>query len=81
MRGRLRPSTEDNELQAALKLLGVTRLDSWPQVKKAYRRQISTFHPDKLMGAGATMAQLQAATEQTRELHHAYAVLRKHWQV
>lgn len=81
MRGRLRPSTEDNELQAALKLLGVTRLDSWPQVKKAYRRQISTFHPDKLMGAGATMAQLQAATEQTRELHNAYAVLRKHWQV
>lgn len=80
MRGRLRPNTVDNELEAALKLLGVTRLDSWPQVKKAYRRQVSVFHPDKLMGAGATMAQLQAATEQTRELHNAYALLRKHWQ-
>lgn len=80
MRGRLRPSAVDNELEAALELLGVTRLDSWPQVKQAYRRQISVFHPDKLMGAGATLAQLQAATEQTRELHNAYALLRKHWQ-
>lgn len=80
MRGHLRPRAEHNELDAALKLLGVTRADTWAQVKKAYRRQVSTYHPDKLMGAGATLAQLQAGTEQTRALHNAYAVARKHWQ-
>ncbi|MDY7219910.1 molecular chaperone DjlA [Denitrificimonas sp. JX-1] len=79
LRGRLRPLRQRDELQAALELLGVSRADTWPQVKKAYRRQISAFHPDKLMGAGATLAQLDAATEKTRALHQAYEVARKHW--
>lgn len=80
LRGRLGPAILENELDAALQLLGVNRADSWPQVKKAYRRQISLYHPDKLMGAGATSAQVDVATEKTRALHHAYAQARKHWQ-
>lgn len=80
MHGRLRPSALQSELDAALQLLGVNRSDNWLQVKKAYRRQISLYHPDKLMGAGATSAQVDIATEQTRALHHAYAEARKHWQ-
>lgn len=78
MRGRSAPRVVVNELDSALQLLGVSRSASLAQVKKSYRRQVSLHHPDKLIGAGAKPAQVQAATEKTRALHHAYAVARKH---
>lgn len=67
-----------NEFDAALQLLGVRRTDSLAVIKTAYRRQLSLHHPDKMIGAGAKPAQVQAATEKTRALHNAYALLRKH---
>ncbi len=67
-----------NELDAALQLLGVRRTDSLAVIKTAYRPQLSLHHPDKVIGAGAKPAQVQAATEKTRALHNAYALLRKH---
>lgn len=75
---RQRMHSSNKELEAALQLLGVTPTASLAQMKKAYRRQVSLHHPDKLLGAGATPAQVQAATEKTRALHHAYALVRKH---
>lgn len=80
MRGRVAPRCLQSELDAALQLLGIEHSDSWAQVKQAYRRQISRYHPDKLIGAGATATQIDTATEKTRALHHAYAEARKHWQ-
>ena len=71
----LRPAL--NELDSALELLGVRRTDSLAVIKRAYRRQLSLHHPDKMIGAGATPAQIHAATETTRALHNAYALLRK----
>ncbi len=41
-----------NELDAALQLLGVRRTDSLAVIKRAYRRQLSLHHPDKMIGAG-----------------------------
>ena len=76
--GHFRPRTAPSELDAALELLGVSRSASLVQVKKAYRRQISRNHPDKLMGAGAKPAQVQAATQRTSALHQAYALVRQH---
>lgn len=81
MRSRARPQktkATPNELDAALKVLGVSRSMSLAQIKKSYRRQVSLHHPDKLIGAGATPAQVQAATEKTRILHNAFAVARQH---
>lgn len=69
-----------SELDTALRVLGVSRSASFAQVKHAYRRQVSRYHPDKLMGAGAPPAQVKAATEKTRALHSAYAIARKYWQ-
>ena len=76
-RAGIRPRATPNELEAALRLLGVRRTDSLAQIKVAYRRQLSIHHPDKLMGAGAKRAQIQAATEKTRAFHNAYALFRQ----
>lgn len=62
---------------AALRLLGVAATSEPGAIKQAYRRLLSQHHPDKLQGRGASAAQVRAATERTRELHLAYAVVRK----
>ncbi|UVJ43599.1 DnaJ domain-containing protein [Pseudomonas sp. LS1212] len=63
--------------QEAMRLLGVAANTEPAQIKRAYRRLISRHHPDKLLGSGASPSQVCEATERTRELHQAYAVVRQ----
>ncbi|SDV11236.1 DnaJ domain-containing protein [Pseudomonas mucidolens] len=63
--------------QEALRILGVTATTESAVIKRAYRRLLSRHHPDKIAGSGATPAQVREATERTRELHSAYALIRQ----
>lgn len=67
----------DDAFDAALRLLGVTPAAEPEQIKRAYRRLLSKHHPDKLEGAGATEDRVREATERTRRLHDAYALVRE----
>lgn len=74
---RRRPlARPDDHYQRALSLLGVAPGAQPDDVKRAYRRLLSKHHPDKLEGAGASAGQVEAATERTRQLHDAYALVR-----
>ena len=69
--------TRAEEYQHALILLGVTTETEPAQIKHAYRRLLSRYHPDKVAGAGANELQVRDATEITSELHNAYKLVKE----
>lgn len=64
-------------LDDAYKALGVTRDSSDAEVKRAWRKLMSQYHPDKLMGQGVPEDMIKMATEQAKEIQLAYDLIKK----
>ncbi len=62
-------------LDDAYKALGVSKESSDPEVKRAYRKLISQYHPDKLIGQGLPEDMIAVATEQAKEVQLAYDLI------
>jgi len=60
----------------AYKVLGVSPQDSDDDIKKVYRKLMSENHPDKLAGRGLPESMREMAEERTREITHAYDVIK-----
>lgn len=60
------------QLQQAYDVLGVDSDASDADIKKAYRRQMSQNHPDKLAAKGMPESMREMAEEKTREIGAAY---------
>ncbi|MEM1175093.1 MAG: co-chaperone DjlA [Pseudomonadota bacterium] len=63
-------------VRAAYASLGVTPDTSNDDIKTAYRRLMSRYHPDKLSGEQADAAAIEAAEDKTREVRSAYELLK-----
>lgn len=70
------PSSPDM-LKAAYTLLEVSPSASDDEVKKAYRRQMSRNHPDKLVAKGLPEEMLKLATQKTQKIKEAYELIEK----
>jgi DnaJ like chaperone protein len=64
-------------LDDAYKALGVTKDSSDQEIKRAYRKQMSQYHPDKLIGQGLPEDMIAMATEQSKEIQRAYDLIKK----
>ena len=64
-------------LDDAYKALGVTKDSSDQEIKRAYRKLMGQYHPDKLMGQGVPKDMIDMATEQAKEIQLAYALIKK----
>ena len=69
--------TSVNEIDVAYQALGVSKDDSNAVIKKAYRRLIREYHPDKLTGQGLPEAMIKEATERTQEIQTAYDLIKQ----
>lgn len=72
------PVASHDRLHQAAALLKVELDDSPEQIKRAYRRQLSKHHPDKLIARGAGEPQLSGAGEQIHRIQEAYETLRRY---
>jgi len=66
-----------SSLDDAYKALGVTKDSTDQEVKRAYRKQMSQYHPDKLIGQGLPEDMIAMATEQSKEIQLAYDLIKK----
>lgn len=66
-----------NEIELAYQALGVTASASDAEIKKAYRKLMSEYHPDKLIGQGMPEDMIKAATERSQEIQTAYDLIKK----
>jgi len=64
-------------LNDACKLLGVSRRASQEQIKQAYRRMLSRYHPDKLQARGATEVEIIESQDLLQDLKKACDMLLK----
>jgi DnaJ like chaperone protein len=64
-------------LDDAYKALGVTKESSDAEIKRAYRKLMSQYHPDKLMGQGVPEDMIAMATEQAKEIQLAHDLIKK----
>ncbi len=64
-------------LDDAYKALGVSKDATDAEVKRAYRKLMSKYHPDKLMGQGLPADMIAMATEQAKEIQLAYDMIKK----
>jgi DnaJ like chaperone protein len=71
-----RASGEDRIAQA-YSMLEATASMSDEQIVKAYRRQMSRHHPDKLQASGLPDSMLERAKERTQQIQAAYEVIRQ----
>ena len=65
------------QIDDAYKVLGVSSDASDQEIKRAYRKLMSENHPDKLAGRGMPESMREMAEERTREISHAYDVVKE----
>ena len=72
------PGMNDGEaIRQAYALLETSPAASDAELKKAYRRQMSKHHPDKLQSQGLPESMLERAKERTQQIQAAYELLCK----
>ncbi len=64
--------TYQHSIEDPYAILNVTSTANKTEVKRAYRRKMSHYHPDKLIAKGASTSSIKAATEKTQQIRKAY---------
>jgi len=64
-------------LEDAYKALGVTKDNTDKEIKRAYRKLMSQYHPDKLMGQGLSKDMIEVGTKKAQEIQVAYDMIQE----
>lgn len=63
------------DMDTLYNLLGVSAHATKQEVKRAYRKKISLYHPDKYIAKGHSDAEIKAANEKTQAIRKAYEAI------
>jgi len=70
-------ASQANSLELAYQALGVNSDANDAEIKRAYRKLMSQYHPDKLSGQGVPQDMIKEATERSQEIQAAYDTIKK----
>jgi DnaJ-domain-containing protein 1 len=76
-RSRSERSNSCRTESSAYAILSVDMKATDDEVRRAYRRLMAKYHPDKLSGQGASQEQIRAGTERVAEARKAYENIKK----
>lgn len=68
--------SEQNSLADAYKILGAKESDDDKTIKRAYKKQMSLHHPDKLSAKGLPEQALEMAKSKTQDIQAAYELIK-----
>lgn len=69
-------ATQQNELEKAYQTLGVKPTDDPQTIKRAYRKLMNEYHPDKLMSKGLPKEMLESAKKRAQEIQASYDLIK-----
>jgi DnaJ like chaperone protein len=69
------PRPQTLSLSDAFSTLALQPNATQAEVKKAYRKLMSKYHPDKMIAKGASKTELKTATEKTQQVSKAYTLI------
>ncbi|MBU2977658.1 co-chaperone DjlA [Alteromonas sp. C1M14] len=69
--------SDTQTLEDAYQILGVSASDDDKAIKRAYRKQMSEHHPDKLASKGLPQQALDIAKEKAQDIQAAYELIRE----
>ena len=69
-------ANETVSIDQAYAALGVSESDSDKDIKRAYRKLMSKYHPDKLIGQGVPEDMIKIATERSQDIQAAYELIK-----
>lgn len=77
-----RESVGKNELQQAYEILGVDENASFEDVKKAHKRLMFKYHPDRLASQGLPPEMVKVYTQKAKDIQVAFDVIKRYkgWQ-
>lgn len=77
-RGAFAGAARGSRLDDAYRVLDLSAHSSNEEIVKAYRRQMSRHHPDKLVANGLPESMMEIAKQKTQQIREAYEVIREH---
>jgi DnaJ like chaperone protein len=69
--------SNNDDLKEAYATLGVSEGTDIVEVKKAYRKLMNQYHPDKLVAKGLPEEMMKAATAKTQSIKEAYELIKR----
>ena len=70
-------SDSPSKLDLAYKLLDVSKTDTDAEVKKAYKRLMLKYHPDRLASQGLTPEMIKLYTEKAKDIQEAFDLIKQ----
>ena len=70
-------SSEQNTLQGAYSILGVTENATPAEIKKAHKRMMLKYHPDRLAAQGLPPEMVKLYTEKAQDIQAAFDLIKK----